>query len=191
MIILGSRGRRGLKRILLGSVSHSVLVAANCSVRISRISNVANSEVQKIVVAFDDSPISDTIITRIAERPWRNNVEFICLTAIPTLTQYFYGVQDSHEIDSLEIAHKEKIRLAKEHLEQISKTIKSKIPHISVSYEVLEGDPREVVVDKAKECNAALIVVGQKGKNWMDRLLIGSVSEAIATWATCSVAVVK
>jgi uncharacterized protein len=191
VIVMGSRGRKGLKRIVLGSVSHSVLVASNCSVRISRNSGVTNSEVQKIIIGLDDSPISDTIIERMASRPWKKNVEFICLTAIPTLTQYFYGVQDSHEIDSLESLHNEKIKRAKEHLEQISKTIQSKIPQCSVSFEVLEGDPREVIVDKAKETNAALIIVGHKGKNWMDRLLIGSVSEAIATWAGCSVLVVK
>ncbi len=192
LIIMGSRGRKGLKRIVLGSVSHSVLVASNCSVRISRLNPASPaSGAQKILVAFDDSPISDTIIERVTCRPWKRNFEFICLSAIPTLTQYFYGVQDSHEISALESAHNDKIKIAKECLEQISKTIRSKLPECNVSYEVLEGDPREVIVDKAKDSGAALIIVGHKGKNWMDRLLIGSVSEAVATWAPCSVAVVK
>jgi hypothetical protein len=33
LVIMGSRGRRGVKRIVLGSVSHPVLMASNCSVR--------------------------------------------------------------------------------------------------------------------------------------------------------------
>ena len=36
LLIMGSRGRKGIARVLLGSVSHSVLVAVDCSMRIAR-----------------------------------------------------------------------------------------------------------------------------------------------------------
>jgi nucleotide-binding universal stress UspA family protein len=36
LIVVGSRGRRGLSRILLGSVSHGVLLAARCPVIVAR-----------------------------------------------------------------------------------------------------------------------------------------------------------
>ena len=36
LIVVGSRGRSALVSILLGSVSHAVLIGANCSVLIGR-----------------------------------------------------------------------------------------------------------------------------------------------------------
>lgn len=41
LIVLGSRGLGGVKRLLLGSVSSAVLAHANCSVRIVRERPVA------------------------------------------------------------------------------------------------------------------------------------------------------
>jgi nucleotide-binding universal stress UspA family protein len=46
-------------------------------------------------------------------------------------------------------------------------------------------------VDGAKQWNADLIVSGCKGKGWVDRVLIGTVSEAIAERSDCSVEVIK
>ena len=42
-----------------------------------------------------------------------------------------------------------------------------------------DGDPRQVIVDYAKECRADLIVMGSHGKTGLDRML-GSVSDSVA-----------
>ncbi len=191
LLIMGSRGRKGIKRIVLGSVSHSVLVAVGCSMRIARGLNVPSDIPHRILLSLDDSDESQAIVNRIALRSWLKGTEFLCAMAIPSLTQYFYDVQDSHEIDSLEILRNQKVNAIKERLETIAKSLQAQLPQCSVSSEVLNGDPRECIVEKAKQWGARLIVVGCKGKNWMDRMLIGSVSEAIATWADCSVEVIK
>ena len=52
------------------------------------------------------------------------------------------------------------------------------------------GDPRQVIVDYAKECRADLIVVGSHGKTGLDRML-GSVSDSVARHASCSVEIVR
>ena len=53
-----------------------------------------------------------------------------------------------------------------------------------------DGDPRQVIVDYAKECRADLIVVGSHGKTGLDRML-GSVSDSVARHASCSVEIVR
>jgi nucleotide-binding universal stress UspA family protein len=53
-----------------------------------------------------------------------------------------------------------------------------------------DGDPRQVIVDYAKECRADLIVVGSHGKTGLDRML-GSVSDSVARHAPCSVEIVR
>jgi nucleotide-binding universal stress UspA family protein len=59
------------------------------------------------------------------------------------------------------------------------------------SYVVQEGEPRRVILDCADAWRPDLIVVGSRGKNGLDRLLLGSTSEHIARHATCSVEIVR
>ena len=56
---------------------------------------------------------------------------------------------------------------------------------------VLAGNPKEVILEEAKKWNADLIVVGSHGQRGFKRLLLGSVSEAVAMNAHCSVVVVR
>jgi nucleotide-binding universal stress UspA family protein len=56
---------------------------------------------------------------------------------------------------------------------------------------VLTGNPKEVILEEAKKWNADLIVVGSHGQRSFKRFLLGSVSEAVAMNAHCSVVVVR
>ena len=53
------------------------------------------------------------------------------------------------------------------------------------------GDPRTIILDTAEDWQADLIAVGSHGRTGLDRLLMGSVSEAVAVHAHCSVEVVR
>ncbi len=53
------------------------------------------------------------------------------------------------------------------------------------------GDPGEVIVDQAKESGADLIVVGTRGLNVAERMLLGSVSTKVLHDAPCDVLVVR
>jgi len=56
---------------------------------------------------------------------------------------------------------------------------------------VIEDSPREGIVGDAEEWGADVIVVGSHGYGFWDRMLIGSVSDAIVHHAPCSVLVVR
>jgi len=56
---------------------------------------------------------------------------------------------------------------------------------------VLFGDPRPLILDEAKSWGAHLVVLGSHGRRGFDHLLLGSVSEAVAMHAHCSVEVVR
>ncbi len=53
------------------------------------------------------------------------------------------------------------------------------------------GDPAAVICRRAREVDADLIVVGTRGLGTIDRLLLGSVSSAVAQRAPCSVVVAR
>ena len=60
----------------------------------------------------------------------------------------------------------------------------------SVSTEILCGPPDQIIIEKAREWNADLIVVGSHGRGFWGRLL-GSVSNGVLHHAPCSVLVVR
>jgi nucleotide-binding universal stress UspA family protein len=51
-----------------------------------------------------------------------------------------------------------------------------------------EGDPAKTLIELARDCDADLLVIGNKG---MDRRVLGSVPNTVAHRAPCSVLVVK
>lgn len=59
------------------------------------------------------------------------------------------------------------------------------------SHAVEEGNPKVIIVDEARKWGADLIVIGSHGRKGLDRFLLGSVSEAVARHADCSVEIVR
>lgn len=56
---------------------------------------------------------------------------------------------------------------------------------------VMEGQPAAAIIDEAARLNVDLIIVGAQGHSLLERLLLGSVSDFVATHASCSVLVVR
>lgn len=54
-----------------------------------------------------------------------------------------------------------------------------------------DGNPTHEILETADEMQADLIVIGARGHSTLERILVGSVSDAVATHATCSVLVVR
>lgn len=62
---------------------------------------------------------------------------------------------------------------------------------VTATGEVVQGHPVAVIVDRAKELGVDLIVLGAQGHSLLARVLLGSVSDYVATHAPCSVLVVR
>ena len=62
---------------------------------------------------------------------------------------------------------------------------------ISFDSVVLEGSPKRRIVEEAKGWGADIVVVGSHGRRGLTRYLLGSVSEAVAMHAHCSVEVIR
>ena len=63
--------------------------------------------------------------------------------------------------------------------------------NVEVTTELLSGSPESRIVELADEVKPDLIVVGSHGYSSWERLLLGSVSDAIVHHAPCSVMVVR
>jgi nucleotide-binding universal stress UspA family protein len=62
---------------------------------------------------------------------------------------------------------------------------------LDITTEILIGSPKRVIVEEAEKWGADLIVVGSHGYRSWERMLLGSVSQAVAMHAECSVEIVR
>ena len=62
---------------------------------------------------------------------------------------------------------------------------------LNVTTKVLSGSPKGVILEEAEAFGADLIVVGSHGHGMLERFLLGSVSQAVALHAKCSVEIVR
>jgi nucleotide-binding universal stress UspA family protein len=61
----------------------------------------------------------------------------------------------------------------------------------TTSCSVVEGDAKRAILDFAARWNPELIVLGSHGRRGIDRIILGSVSEAVARHAHCSVQIMR
>ncbi len=82
---------------------------------------------------------------------------------------------------------------AKESVAVAEKIINEKLPeaNIFISTEVFIGSVKQSIVDEAEKFGADLIVVGSHGYGFLDRVLLGSISDFVVHHAPCSVLVVR
>jgi nucleotide-binding universal stress UspA family protein len=62
---------------------------------------------------------------------------------------------------------------------------------LPVTTAIIGDSPKEAIVEEAERWGADLVVVGSHGYRGFKRYLLGSVSQAVATRAKCSVEIVR
>lgn len=78
---------------------------------------------------------------------------------------------------------------AQEHFQQIEKLFDG--ADAALTHSIMQGHAGECVVEQAEDIGADLVVLGAKGHSVVHRILLGSVSDHVATHAKCSVLVVR
>jgi nucleotide-binding universal stress UspA family protein len=143
----------------------------------------------RILLAVDGSPCSDRAVLDIARRPWPPGslvkVLTIVHTQVPLVPEPFLTGAAAH-VEALEEDRQQapgRLERARHQLAEAS--------GLSVSSEILEGAPAALIVDQARQWPADLVVVGSHGRGQVARLALGSVSQAVALHAPCSVEIVR
>jgi len=145
----------------------------------------------KILLATDGSDCSKAAVDAVAERPWPDGSEIRVLSALelpymPTTETWVFP--DSYFKD-LEAAGKEQAEYA---VNQAVNRLKSAWDGAhKVTTEITTGSAKDVILDEAERWGANLIVLGSHGYSGWQRFLLGSVSNAVATHAHCSVEIVR
>ncbi len=191
LVVVGSRGRRGMQRFLLGSVAAAVARLAPCSVEIvrDRPAGELPSSAMKILLATDGSECSRLAARSIAQRPWPAGTSVRVLSiaelGIPLLNVPYFSPTAMEKLrgDAMQRAEQAEMG-AQEILADVG-------IEESGTVAVPTAIPKELILQNAEEWGANLIVCGSHGRRGLSHFLLGSVSEAVATHAKCSVEIIR
>jgi nucleotide-binding universal stress UspA family protein len=187
LVVMGTHGRRGMDRLLSGSVSEEVVRRAPCPVftvlaregdqkggpQIDRVlAPVDLSEQSELVLrhaaALSESYAAPLDLLHVVEEAAYPNVY-----GLDPLTPSLPNVQDR----------------AREALETLAAELDLRTDPVNVH--VLAGNAARDIVEFADDNAADLIVMATHGRTGLDRFLIGSVAEKVVRRAPCPVFTLK
>ena len=144
----------------------------------------------KILLAVDGSASSDEAIAEIGRRPWPEQTQVKLLTAVETpvmvgMEPWAAGPMYVHDVQAVSSAANAVLE------DSLTKLKAAAGSRLKITGEVIPGSPQQVIVEEAERWGADLIVMGSRGLGAWNRLLLGSVSNAVVHHAKCSVEIVR
>ncbi len=144
----------------------------------------------KVILAIDGSSHSYAALVEFVKQPWPNGTEVRILTVIHpsfplVLDPLFIGVS-AHVQQSEELRNQ-----APALVDAAKRLIRDAAPAISVTTKIVEGVPKDLIVQEASEWDTDLIALGSHGYGRVRRMVLGSVAAAVVATAPCSVLVVR
>ena len=145
----------------------------------------------KILLAIDGSTFSDAAVKEVANKPWPagSEVKIISVVEPPLLPTVETWVPPDNYIEALETAAEDQARsIIKRAADLVHK---GQGDNLRIATDIVLGHPKTAIVDEANSWGADWILMGSHGYRGLTRLLLGSVSQAVAAHANCSVGIVR
>lgn len=178
LIVMGTHGRRGFDRLVLGSTTDRVIRKASCPVLV--VSNPAHNvmttgpdgkhRLSRIVYCTDLSINSERVLRYAVSLAAQYGAELTILHVSP-------GAQD--------LARAEAIMA--ERTEQLDKLISGKDGNLNLRKLVKFGKPYEEIVRHAREAQTSLIIMTARGGDAVDRAVFGSTTYRVIQLGPCPV----
>ena len=190
LIVAGSHGRSALGRLVLGSISQWLLNEARCSVRVARGKLDEPDFPVRLLLALDGSRNAEKALEQVMARNWPAKSEVRVVTVDQPLELTYVGGMAPPLSDSVESFNKKVHKRSQRMVDAAAKKLKA--AGLRAMADVIEGDPKKVLVQVAEEWRADCIFVGATGlTNRFERFFLGSTAAAVAARAHCSVEVVR
>ncbi len=185
LLVVGSHGLTGLKRILLGSVSERVARHAPCPVLVAR----SGPEGGPILVATDLSEPSLPALSAAHAAAVQRKAQLIAVHVVDFGSSLAYAA--AVPFGMVPAAHPAEVVAEVESAAKI--VLEGALNSIGAKGEaiVLHDDPAAAIVREAEAKQAQLVVVATHGRTGLAQILLGSVAEKIARMAPCSVLIVR
>jgi hypothetical protein len=166
MIIMGTHGKTGMKRLMMGSVTAKVIGHAPCNILVLPLN--AKVECKNVLIATDGSKYSEAAASEALGIAKRCGSSLIVISVASSEAE---------------------IASAKDNVNKVSEAAEKE--GVKTTSVVTKGKPYEAIIETAKQKKADFIVVGSHGRTGLARLLMGSVTERVIGHAEAAVLVVK
>lgn len=177
MLVLGTAGRRGLKRFVMGSVAEEIF--RSTSIPVVTVGPKAAERgvraVKQILVATDFSEESKAALPWAAAVAQRHRADVALVHVVPAAI--------GEDQETLTRKYRDRLR-------EIAPSRLAVPPELMVKF----GDAEDQVLEAARERNADVIVIGIRGGGGFDRArthLLGPTTAAVIAQAECPVLTVR
>ena len=186
LIVVGTHGRTGISRFLIGSVAADIIRLATCDVLVCR-GTAAKSQFLRPLLAIDFSPTGHKALAHGAELAAPGApIDVIHAWQLPAGS---WGAtllgQARFPWNTVRDAVLTGVQAQATKFEQEARAAGREL-----KVELVQGQPTTVVTQTAERGGHDLIIVGAHGHRGVRRLLLGSVAESTIRHAPCSVLVV-
>ena len=186
LVVVGTHGRRGLRRLVMGSVAEEIVRQARGLVLTVREDVPARPQVRRILLPLDFSNSSLRAASYAKALAARYGADLVALHVFDDVDlPGFYGDIQSplpHAFPEIEGQVRENLRMA---------VAEAEGPDVQAEYVAGRGAAPGAIVREAELREADLIVIASHGRSGVERLLLGSVSEHVLRAAPCPVLLVR
>jgi nucleotide-binding universal stress UspA family protein len=182
LIVMGTHGRTGLRRLVAGSVAETVLRQARCPVLALSSPRTSRETVgvRVILCPTDFSERSEAGV-KVARALARDQGARLILLHVLPVEVVLYGTVPA-PLDLPEI---------RDSLQSMGELIDGPDLKYPVETRLTQGDAAAQILQVAEEVGAGIIVMGTHGRTGLGRMLLGSVAESVLRRARCPVLTVK
>lgn len=186
LLVIGTHGRAGVDRVLMGSVAEKIVRKAHCPVMVIKGKKYAGFK--RIIVPVDFSDCSRraleyAIATAGAHK---SRLTVLHISEESFVEPYINAANSEEEADEI---MKEIDQVTKTRYDEFLKTVDlGEVEHEKL---LMKGVPETEIVEIAMEQQADLVVMGTYGRAGIKHILIGSTAEEVVRAVHCDIIILK
>jgi len=185
LVVMGTHGRRGIDRMLFGSVTEEVVRTAPCpTLTVRADADVSPGQaVARILVPVDFSEASEAAVDHAKEIALTYGAE---INLLHVVEEPFYP--SNYGLDAMSFPTQEVVDRVEK---QLGEMVREKIGYEHAMVEATVGHPVDGILDYVDTREIDLVVLATHGRTGLDRMLLGSVAERVLRRSPAPVFVVK
>jgi nucleotide-binding universal stress UspA family protein len=192
LIVMGARGIKGIRQLLIGSVTRSVAISSPKPVLVIKPPQFNATARLKVLFATDGSDQANAAGKLLASLPFQKDSE---ITVVNVVWSVVSDIPDRLSLEMDEKIKEEVARARTVEFEESEKVLGPALRNLKERFPNVHGltrsgDPSAEILSMAEELKTDIIVVGCRGLKGVKGML-GSVSRNILMHSKCSVLVGK